>query len=100
MFSVNKVPIRLTEKQWGHIIKRHPELKGQKEKITETISEPDFIQEGDEGTFISIRHYSKTPLTEKYCIVVYREVNKQEGFVITAYFATKPVKWRRTLWKR
>jgi hypothetical protein len=48
---------------------------------------------------IAIKHYSKTPLTEKYCAVVYREVTEDDGFVLTAYFTSKPSERRTTVWK-
>lgn len=32
-------------------------------------------------------------------VVVYRE-NGDDGFVVTAYYATKPAEWRETLWIR
>jgi hypothetical protein len=47
-----------------HIERRHPEMKGESERILETLSIPDYVQEGDSGTRIAVRHYPKTPLTE------------------------------------
>jgi uncharacterized protein YuzE len=38
----------------------------------------------------AVRHYARTPLTEKYCAVVYRGLTDEVGFVSTAYFTTKP----------
>jgi hypothetical protein len=35
------------------------------------------------GTLIAVKHYLKTPLTEKYCCVVYRELSEDEGFILT-----------------
>ncbi len=42
--SKNNVPIRLTQERWNHVERRHPEMIGQKEKVAETISNPDLIQ--------------------------------------------------------
>ena len=98
--SVAGVPIRLTQERTEHIERRHPEMSGQGEKILETVSSPDYVQEGDSGTSIAVRHYPQTPLTEKYCCVVYRELSEDDGFILTAYFATRPADWRNVTWKR
>jgi len=79
---------------------RHPEMDGQKDHVLETLTEPDFIQQGDYGELIAIRFYDKTPLTSKHLVVVYKEVVDADGFIITAYYATKPSERRHTLWKR
>lgn len=47
VLSKNKVPVRLSSERWEHIERRHPEMRNQKERILETISNPDFIQQGD-----------------------------------------------------
>ncbi|MGH7846553.1 MAG: hypothetical protein ACREQW_15480 [Candidatus Binatia bacterium] len=97
--SVAGVPIRLTPERMEHIERRHPEMNSQGERILETLSLPDYVQHGDAGTLIAVRHYPKTPLTEKYCCVVYRELSEDDGFVLTAYLATKPADWRNIVWK-
>lgn len=99
VLSINSLPIRLTEERLAHIERRHPEMKGEGDRILETVAIPDRVQEGDGGTLLAIRHYSRTPLTEKYCVVVYREVS-DDGFVITAYLTNQPNEGRRTIWKR
>ena len=98
--SKNNIPLRLTKERWHHIIMRHPELDGQKEQVLETITEQDMIQQGDFGELIAIRFYEKTPLTSKYLVVIYKEVENTDGFVITAYYATKPSERRKVLWRR
>ena len=98
--SVAGIPIRLTEERTEHIERRHPEMIGQGEKILETISSPVYVQEGDSETLIAVRHYPQTPLTEKHCCVVYRELNEEDGFILTAYFANRPAEWRTVVWKR
>ena len=98
--TVGGVPIRLTSERWKHIERRHPEMKGEEERVLESITVPDYVQEGDEGTLIAVKHYAKTPLTEKDCIVVYRELGSEDGFIITAYFTSRPADWRKIQWKR
>ncbi|MGB9630314.1 MAG: hypothetical protein ACPL6D_16795 [Thermodesulfobacteriota bacterium] len=101
-YSKNMVPIRLTIERWGHIICRHPELtdEKEKEKVIEAIEKPEMILKGDFGTFMAVRFYRETSLSEKYLVVTYREVNKNDGFVVTAYFTNKLSEEREILWKQ
>ena len=69
------------------------------ERVLETISQPNQIQEGDYSTLMAIRFYTKTPLTSKYLVVVYREVQPDDGFVLTAYLASRLSARRKALWK-
>ncbi len=98
--SRNNIPIRLTTERWKHITTRHPEMDGQKEHVLETLTDPDLIQEGDFGELIAMRHYEKTPLTSKYLVTIYKETEDTDGFIVTAYYATRPSERRREIWKR
>jgi hypothetical protein len=98
--SQNGVPVRLTTERWQHIMQRHPEMAEQRERVLETVTEPDLIQQGDYGELLAIRFCPQTPLTSKYLVVVYREVNRNDGFILTAYFTSRPSGKRITLWKR
>ena len=100
VYSKNSVAIRITEERWSHISRRHPEIQDQKDKVEETVSNPDFIQKGDFFELLALRFYPKTPLTKKYLTVVYKELTNQDGFVLTAYFTNSPSERRRILWKR
>jgi hypothetical protein len=94
-FSLNGAPIRLTEERMKHIFSRHPEVQNNTQKILETISNPEIIQEGDFGVLLAIRRYE-----DKYLVVVYKELSKEDGFVLTAYYARylnrkrKVILWR------
>lgn len=98
--SKNKIPIRLTTERWQHIIHRHPEMEDEKERVLETITNPQLTQEGDFGELIALRFYEKTPLTSKYLVTIYKEASETDGFIITAYFASKPSEKRRVLWRQ
>lgn len=98
--SHNGVPIRLTDERWQHIVGRHPEMFDQRERILETVTEPDMIQEGDFGELLAVRFYSTTPLTSKFLIVAYRETGADDGFVLTAYLSSRPSAKRFMIWKR
>ena len=98
--SRNGVAIRLTEERWGHIARRHPEMAEQRERLLETVVEPDAILEGDEGALMAVRWYADTPLTQKFLVVPYRELSSEDGFIVTAYLTSEPSPKRRILWKR
>ena|SRR3972149_389966 len=97
--SHNGIPIRLTEERWQHIVSRHPEMKEQRERLLETVTEPELIQQGDFGEYLAIRFYSNTPLTSKHLVVAYREI-ADDGFIITAYFTSAPSERRNLIWKQ
>jgi hypothetical protein len=94
------VPIQLTQERWRHIVGRHPEMESLRRNVVETISNSDIIQKGDFGELLAVKLYEDTPLGEKFVIAAYREVNEEDGFVLTAYLARRPSSRRETLWKR
>ncbi len=94
--SKNGVPIRLTEKRWLHITEEHSEMAGYYFDVLETIQEPEAIYEGKGGELISIKEID----TGKYIAAIYKEVNKDDGFVITSFMTRriKQIQKRRKLW--
>ena len=98
--SHNNVPIRLTEERWQHIVHRHPEMDDQRERVLETLAEPELIQQGDFSELLAIRFYSETPLTSKFLVVAYREISLEDGFIVTAYLTNRPSTKRVTQWKQ
>lgn len=92
--------IRLSDERWKHINDRHPETCDQEELIRETLSSPDFVQEGGKGAVLAIKKFKKTPVSDnKYCIVIYKSSNA-ESFIITAYFTRRPSFRRNLIWKK
>jgi len=57
--------------------------------------------EGLRGELIALKHYAETNISEKHSVVVYRE-QEREGFIITAFFTSKPetIKRRGILWQK
>jgi len=98
--SHDGVSVRLTEERWQHIIHRHPEMNGQREQVLATVSKPDMIQMGDTGELLAIRYLRHTPVGSKFMTVAYREINPEDGYVLTVYFTNRPAAWRSLLWKR
>ena len=95
--SVNNVPIRLSSERWEHISQNHPECAGYLYDILNTVQSPYTIYSGKQGECIAVKKFENA---DKYLAVVYREVDKNDGFIITA-FLTKRLKWletRRKIW--
>jgi hypothetical protein len=96
--SINGVDIRLTFERWYHISEGHPELAGSAFEVLETINEPDLVVKGLEEELLALKKVDK-----KYLVAVYREVNKKDGFVITAFYTSKLkslLKRRKIIWQR
>ena len=94
-YSVNDVPIRLTYERWYHIVENHDDLASYFHEVLDVVGKPDVAFRGNEGTRKATRNIGK----KKWLVVVYRELSKHDGFVITAYIlATKPkgeIVWRQ-----
>lgn len=102
-YSINKIPIRLTDERWNHIVENHNDIAGYLYDILDTVSEPAYILEGDKDELWALRFLSK----EKVFLVIYKESKEMhDGFIITAFitaFITTKVKKllrRRILWRQ
>jgi hypothetical protein len=80
--SKNGVPIRLTYERWYHIVENHDEMASYYHDVLETIERPESIMRGNRGTLKASNSFGKG----RWLVVVYREVSRRDGFVITAYF--------------
>ena len=96
--SRNGVPIRLTAERWHHIIESHSEMAGYYFEVLETIENPDAIYEGRMEECIAIRKLKN----DKYVVVIYKEINKKDGFIITAFITKKKKQFerRKIIWKK
>ena len=86
--AVSGKTIRLTYRQWMHIVEAHDYMAGCLQMIMETINLPDMVAIGKKRERIALKNYPDTFLGKKYCVVVYRE--NGDGFVITAFLTSKP----------
>ena len=98
--------IRLTVKQWEHIIKARPELSGFMKEILRTVEGPDDILEPSQRIkpqLIAIKkvaRLSEVGLSQNL-VVVYRETSPHEGFIITAFSISDRRKIRMyRLWRK
>jgi len=71
-----------------------------REKVLETIADPDFIQQGDLGELLAVRDYGDELELGRVVVVAYREVAANDGFILTAYVADRPSPRRKAVWKR
>ena len=83
--SKNGVSIRLTEERWFHITENHDDLAGHYDDVLYAIEDPDYIMEGYKKALIALKKFTKTRLLA----VVYKEVSREDGFVITAYLTSR-----------
>ena len=99
--SRDNVPIRLTYKQWAHIVESHDYMSGCLDVVIETISEPDYIVRGWTDELIALRDYEETVISKKTVVVVYKELD-QDGFIITAFMTSRPdqILRRGVIWQK
>ena len=96
--SVNGVTIRLPDERWVHITEEHAEMAGYLYDTLETVQEPLAIFEGNSGELIAAREVE----SGKYIVAVYRELDRDDGFVITAFLTRrwKQLERRKKIWQR
>jgi len=93
-YSVNGVPIRLTDERWGHIVRRHPFMTGYRDDCLDVIENPDLVLRGQRGALIAVRGYGR----KGYLAVFYKEISAQDGFVLTAHLIPRLPR-RQTVWQ-
>ena len=96
--SINNVNIRLTDERWRHITEEHSELAGYFYDVLESISNPDYIYKGQNEELLAVKEI----LPLKSLVVIYKETNKKDGFVITAFITKrkKQLEKRELLWQK
>ena len=93
--SVNGIPIRLTEERWAHIVENKPYMRAYYERVLIAIEEPTWILRGYAGTLVAILSLGK----RRFLNVVYREISRNDGFVITAFVSPRVNKENR-IWPK
>src|SRR5205823_3702374 len=91
--SVNGVPIRLTEERWLHIVEARDELVDRSKAVLDAVQFPDWVTKGYRGSLVAWKGYGR----RGYLVVIYKEVDSDDGFIVTAFFAKKPKK-RGKVW--
>jgi len=89
-----KRKIRLTKKQWKHILRRHLDMVNYQEEIKKTLKNPQQIADHPHDDtaryYFTYLKYKQGP--NKYLLVIVKYLNGK-GFVITTYFE-KNIKWK------
>lgn len=94
---MNGVTIRLPDERWVHITDEHAEMAGYLYDVLEAVQEPLAVFEGNAGELLAAREIE----TGKYIIVVYRETNEEDGFIITAFLTKRwrQIERRKKIWQ-
>ena len=82
--------IRLTDKQWAHVVEDHPYMANHIEEMKETIEKADKITISmmDENVRYYYKYYKNKKGFNKYSLVIVKYLNG-DGFVISSYFVNK-----------
>jgi hypothetical protein len=94
-YSVNGVPIRLTEERWEHMVSNKPYMETYYGKVLEAIENPTWVLRGYAGALVAVLSVAK----RNYLHIVYREISQDDGFVITAFLSRK-VNRRMIIWPK
>ena len=79
--------IRMTGWNWEHIIRRHPNISSEKEKIIEPRENPDKITNSlkDEKARFYYKYYKHRKSKNKFLMILVKYLNG-DGFIISAHF--------------
>lgn len=91
--SVKGVPIRLTKERWERITSNKPYMEPLYERVLEAIERPTCVLRGYAGSLVAVLSLGR----QGYLHVIYREVSRNDGFIITAFLSRK-VNRRLTVW--
>ncbi|MEK6909374.1 MAG: PBECR2 nuclease fold domain-containing protein [Nanoarchaeota archaeon] len=86
----NGKKIRLTDKQYSHLIEEHPYMHNYLEEIKETLQKPDKITfySFDQAVRYFYRGYKYFDKPNRYLLVIVKYLNG-EGYVISSYLESK-----------
>ncbi|MCH8153213.1 MAG: hypothetical protein IH830_12685 [Planctomycetes bacterium] len=79
-----------------HIVEEHAELAGMREEVLETVTDAERVVEGQGGELLAVRTMEQS----RAMVVVYREVDQSDGFIITAFLTRRlaSLDRRQQLW--
>jgi hypothetical protein len=88
--------MRLTDERWAHVVEEHAELAGMQMDVLAAISEAERVVAGTHAAPLAIRSVE----AGKSLVVVYRERDGTDGFVITAFVTRRlaAIDRRRRVW--
>jgi len=82
--------LRMTIWNWEHIIRMHPDISSEKDKIIEALQSPDKIIGSlkDENARFYYKYYKHRQSVNKFMMVLVKYLNG-EGFIISAHFVRR-----------
>ena len=83
--SVFGVRIRMTQERWQHVVREHPELEGLSKEVLATVGNPEKVLAGNYGELLALKEI----IPGKYLVVAYKEIDVDDGFVITAFLSKR-----------
>jgi hypothetical protein len=73
-------------------------MSGYYEAVLDAIENPEYILRGYKGARVAVINIGRS----RWLLVTYREINKDDGFIISAYiddeFNKNLIVWRRNNW--
>jgi hypothetical protein len=95
VYSINGVPIRLTEERWSHIVENKPHMRAYYDQVLAAVEKPTWVLRGYAGALIAVLSLGRRQLLN----VVYREISRKDGFIITAFISRK-INKRNLIWPK
>lgn len=88
----------MTEERWIHITEEHSEMAGYYFEVLETVNNPEEIYKAKSGEMLA----AKSVDLGKYIIVIYRETDGGDGFIITSFLTRRinQIRRREKIWPR
>ena len=79
--------LRMTDFNWYHIIKRHPEMASYKDSVIETLENPDKIIDSlkNENVKYYYKYYKTLSHSYRFIRVIVKYLNGN-GFIISSHF--------------
>jgi hypothetical protein len=95
-----RIPIRIPKERWEHVILGHPEMIDFEIEVFETLSNPDVVFEGNNLEKIAVKDYLIN--LGKIIVVVYKELNEKDGFLVTSFLTSKMsrLEKKKIIWKK
>ena len=96
--SKNGIPIRLPDERWIHLTEGHSEMAGYYSEVLEVVEDPNAIYKGSSGELLAVKKMKDG----KYIVVIYKEMSRTDGFVITAFLTRRmnQLERRKKIWPR
>jgi len=86
------VKVTLSEERWGHIVFRHPELKGKIRLVLSVVSGPD---EAYVDAPCAVHVLKRVGGVSDFLVVIYGVEGGGRGYIRTAYYTSSRRKARR-----